>query len=279
MVATNASSIVFSTWELCESILKFLPCNDLVRAKRICLILKDVVDQTAALQQPLFLQPRTDQSVWTITRKSASGDSETDELLAGPNMARYTNKAISDGEMVTKFDVFELHPALKVYHLQSSRNISWYLRGCAKNARHLSFYDTTEVVFENIIHPVAGIPRHSSLDKMFLSQPPARHVRIALKCRCRHGIVLNHPDVHAVPNESIAIRNDVGITFGQLRDKMKLALRQCPTGFLDHLMFGRGLLVTKRQKQAIEATGELSWEGDPLFRAGIDIIDRLGLFV
>lgn len=254
-----------------------MPCDDLVRAKRVSLILKNVVDQTAALQQPLFLQPRTDQSVWTITSKSVSGDSKTDKLLAGPNMAHHTKKAISDGEMVTEFAIFELHPALKVYHLQSSRNISWYLRGCARN--QFSFYDTTEVVFDNITHPEACIPRHSSLEKMFLSQPPVRHVRIALKCRCRHGIVLNCSDVHAAPNESIAIRNDAGITFGQLRDNIKFALRQCPTAFFDHVMFGRGLPVTRRQKQAIEATGELFWVGDPLFRAGIDIIDRLGLVV
>ena len=48
-MATNASRDVFSTWELCENILKFLPCDDLVRAKRVSLILKNVVDQMIRL--------------------------------------------------------------------------------------------------------------------------------------------------------------------------------------------------------------------------------------
>ncbi|GAB7330852.1 hypothetical protein MBLNU13_g02387t1 [Cladosporium sp. NU13] len=214
-MATNASSDVFSTWELCENIIKFLPCDDLVRAKRVSSTLKNVVEQTAALQEPLFLQPRTETSVWTITT-------------------------------------------------------------CASGWNHVSCYADR---FDTIIDPAAGIPRHSSLGKMFLSQPPVNQVRVALKCRCGRTLTLKCPEEHFDPNGSIAIRNDSGVTFGQVRDCVRFALQQCATALFDYLMFGKGLPATRREKQSVEAAGPLLWESDPFLTAALATIERLGLVV
>jgi len=191
-MATNASRDVFSTWELCENILKYLPCDDLVRAKRVSPTLKNVIDQTAALQQPLFLQPRTEASVWTITTRPSDmeGSFYDDRLLAGPDMAQHVKEAILGGEIATELPIFELHPQLKLFRLHSVRYICLELRGCAKRK---SFYNTTEVGFDTITASTAGIPRHSSLD-MFLSQPPACQVRVVLICRCGRALTLKCPE-------------------------------------------------------------------------------------
>ena len=277
-MATNASSDVFSTWELCENILKFLPCDDLVRARRVSTTLKNVVDQTAALQQPLSLQPRTEASVWTITTRpsDSGGSSYDDRLLAGPNMAQHVKEAILGGEIATEIPIFELHPQLKFFRLHSVRYIALELRGCAKRR---SFYNTTEVRFDTIPDPVVGIPRRSSLDKMFLSQPPARQVMVALKCRCGRAHTLKCPEEHFDPNGSIAIRNDSGVTFGQVRDCVQFARKQCPTARFDYLMFSKGLPISRREKQSVEAAGPLLWESDPFITADLATVDRLGLVV
>lgn len=126
MAANYASSRVYPTWELCENVLKFMPCDDLARARRVCLALKNAVDRTTALQQSLFLRPCTSNSVWTMTCKSLRGIRKTDKLLAGPNLARHVKDATSEGEMATELTVFELHPALHVNRIHTSRWLGWY---------------------------------------------------------------------------------------------------------------------------------------------------------
>ena len=276
--ATNASRNAFSIWELCENILKFLPCDDIVRTRRVSTTLKNVVDQTAALQQPLFLQPRAEASVWTITTRSSDsgGSFYDDRLLAGLNMAQHVKESILGGEVATELPIFELHPELKLIRLHSVRYISLESRGCAKRK---SFYNTTEVGFDTITNPAADIPRHSSLNKMFLSQPPARQVRVALKCCCRNALTLKYPEEHFDPNGSIAIRNDNGVTFGQIRDSVQFARKQCPTARFHYLMFGKGLPVSRREKQSIEAASPLLWQSDPFITAAVATIERLGLVV
>lgn len=277
-MATNASSDLFSTWELCEDILKFLPCDDLVRARRVSPTLKNVVDQAVALQQPLFLQPRTEASIWTITTRPSDwgGSFYDDRLLAEPIMAQHVKEAILGDEIATELPIFELHPELKSFRLHSVRYISLELRGCAKRK---SFYNSTGVGFDTIADPVVGIPRHSSLDKMFLSQPPARQVRVALKCRCGRALTLKLPEEHFDPNGSIAIRNDSGVTFGQIRDCVQFARKQCPTALFNYLMFSKGLPVSRREKQSIEAGSPLLWQSDPFITADLATVNRLGLVV
>ena len=193
-------------------------------------------------------------------------------------MARYVKEAISEGEIATEIPIFELHPELKLFRLHSVRHISWHLRDCA---RRNSFYNTTVVWFDSISDQVAGIPRHSSLDKMLLSQPPFCQVSVALKCDCRRPISLTSkcPEEHFDPNGSIAIRNDSGVTFGQVRDCVQFARHQCATARFEYLMFGKGLPVTRREKQSVEAAGPLLWQSDPFLTASLATIERLGLVV
>ena len=262
MATTNASSRVFSTWELCENILDFLPCKDLARARRVCLIFKNVVDQTSALQQSLFLQPRTSRWVWTLSCKSFFRSHKTDKLLAGPSMARHVKEAISEGEMVAKLTVFELHPALHVDRIHTSRSLGWLLGCCATENSMYSFYDAADIVF-NRVNPVTDILRHSSMETMFLSQPPVLDIRFTVKCGCRSRLTSKCPCTHVsglILSEMIHIHNDTGITFGELRDRIQLELLRYPIATFNCLMFDGGFAVTSKEKQAIEAAGALSWE-------------------
>ena len=254
MASGNASSTVLSIWELRENILRFLPCDDLARARRVSPTLKKVVDESAALQQPLFLKPRTEVSRWTITSRDRERDE--DKLLAGPNMARHVKEAILRGETATEFNILELHPALMVYHTRFGCTMSMHLRDCADDSSWRSYYNATVVLFDSITDPVAGMPYYSGLDKNFLSQPPVSKVRLNLRYRRYCGSFFH-------PREELYVQNDTGITFGQLRDEIQLAHHQYPTAYVDHLEFGEGLPVTRRQKQAIEATGVLFWDCDP----------------
>lgn len=87
------------------------------------------------------------------------------------------------------------------------------------------------------------------------------------------------PEEHFDPNGSIAIRNDSGVTFGQVRDCVQFARKQCPTARFDYLMFSKGLLISRREKQSVEAAGPLLWQSDPFITADLATIDRLGLVV
>lgn len=151
MAANNASCAMFSTWELCEDILTFLPCDDLARARRFCPIFKKVVDQSAALWQSLLLSPRTSKSVWTLTGSvwTLTGKSfvegwKTDKLFAGPDMGAHVQEAISRGETITELPVFELHPVFRVKRLNLNYMLGWRLRCCTMPNPTSSLRDATE---------------------------------------------------------------------------------------------------------------------------------------
>lgn len=199
-----------------------------------------------------------------------------DRLLAGPDIAQHVKEAILGVKIATELPIFELHPQLKLFRLHSVRYISLELRGCAKRK---SFYNTTEVGFDTTTDPTAPIPRHSSLDKTFLSQPPACQVTVVLICRCGRALTLKCPEEHFDPNGSIAIRNDSGITFSQIRDCVRFARKRCPTARFDYLMFGKSLPISRREEQSVEAAGLLLWQSDPFITADLATVDRLGLVV
>jgi cytochrome c1 len=56
-----------------------------------------------------------------MTGESIREVRETDKLFAGPDMSCHVEKAISNGELVTELTVFELHPALHVKRIHTSR--------------------------------------------------------------------------------------------------------------------------------------------------------------
>jgi hypothetical protein len=228
-------------------------------------MLKNVVDQTATLQQSLFLQARTANSFWTMTSNSFWNARKTDKLLAGPDMARYVKDATSKGEMAAELTVFELHPMLHVNRTNVSQLLGWYLGCCAMENPFFSFYDAAKVEFDGI-DPATDIPRDSSVERMFLSQPPVRDITFDLKCHCigcggQLTSTCPHTDSDGLtPDQGVFIHNNTGITFGQLRDRVQRALPRYPKATLEHLMFDGGFPVTTKEKQEIEATGALSWE-------------------
>jgi hypothetical protein len=125
-----------------------------------------------------------------------------------------------------------------------------------------SFYDAADIVFDRI-DLVANVSRHSIVERMFLSQLPVRDIRFALKCRCGDWLPSACPYTHftgLTPCNRIIIHDETGITFGQLRDRVQLALVRHPTAALDYLMFGGGFAITTKEKQAMETAGALSWE-------------------
>lgn len=191
-------------------------------------------------------------------------------------MARYVKEAISEGEIATEIPILELYPELKLFRLHSVRHISWHLRDCA---RRNSFYNTTVVWLDSISDQIAGISRHSSLDKMLLGQPPVCQARVALKCLCTHPLTSSCPEEHFDRNGRIAIRNDSGLTFGQVRDCVQFARQQCATARFDYLLIGKGLLVTRREKQSVEAAGPLLWESNSFLAASLATIERLEIVV
>jgi hypothetical protein len=44
-------------------------------------------------------------------------------------------------------------------------------------------------------------------------------------------------------------------------------------------MFSKGLPISRREKQSVEAAGPLLWESDPFITADLATVDRLGLVV
>jgi hypothetical protein len=195
-----------------------------------------------------------------MTSKSFFHSHKTDKLLAGPSMARHVKEAISKGGIATKLAVFELHPALHVNRIHTSRSLGWLLGCCAMEKPMFSFYDAADVVFDSI-DPVMDIPRHSNVERMFLSQPPVRDIKFNLKCHCGGNFICSETHFAGLsPKKLITIHDDTGITFGQLRDSVQLALIRYPTAIFGHLMFGEGFAVTGKEKQAVEAAGALSWK-------------------
>jgi hypothetical protein len=226
---------------------------------------KAVIDQSTSLQQSLFLKARTSNLPWVIACRSASNAFKTDQLLAGLDMAHHIMTAISKGKLTFELSIFELHPTLCLDRHCGNCGTVWYMRQSVAEGPNFATGYPTVVLFDHRIKTLLYPPAHSSMDKTFLSQPPVRDVKLALKCRCRDSMTYLTPpcqETHFTERDLIAVHNDTGITFGQVRDSIKHALCQYPAATLDYIMFDGGLPVTMKEKQSVEAAGVLTWEND-----------------
>ena len=77
----NACQSVLSLYDLLEPILRCLDAKELLRAKRVCRQWRDTVDQTPALRQALFLEPRAN----AISSKQAAHIASREELAPVTN--------------------------------------------------------------------------------------------------------------------------------------------------------------------------------------------------
>lgn len=85
MAASNsdAAEKVASVYELLENILCYLPPEDVLFAQRVCRNWKDLIHQSAALQQTLFLKAEPVTMLW---RKDAAGKTQLVNLHGNENL-------------------------------------------------------------------------------------------------------------------------------------------------------------------------------------------------
>jgi len=193
-------------------------------------------------------------------------------------MARHIKTAISEGKLTFELSMFELHLTLYLDRHCENCGIVWYMRQSVAEGPNFATGYPTVVIFDHRINTLLYLPAHSSLDKTFLSQPPVRDVTLALKCRFRDSRTQLTPpcqETHFTERDLIAVHNDMGVTFGQVRDSIKHALFQYPAATLDYMMFDGGLPVTMKEKQSVEAAGALTWENDPSRRVRLNDVGEV----
>lgn len=248
---------VVGTFELFEQVLGYLPVKEVLRATQVCRAFKKTIENSSLLQAKLFLGPDL------TARKLAVSDSGS--LLSGARAERHIAAAEAQdnhrrtGEIALRV----IHPALKrTYVSERYKHMGAvkFAEVCVESTqngahRFLHFRDFMRTVV---------LSSTSSLDKMFLCQPPVTQATVHL--RKKH---LSLDGVfHAVP---ICVHNPQGVTFGDvlLAAQRKMGLSRevfqkvCLSGMSVDL--NEGIVVSsKARKMADKApAGELRTEDDP----------------
>jgi len=245
---------VINITELCENVLIYLSVQDLCRAKRVCRQLNTVINQSSVLKSNLFLEPRVNNTTWVIPSSELSSCDEG-SILAGPKADRYVSEAKSSGMATRELDVLELHPALTVnrYHnsLVMFGGMTYFLRHYLSDPEWYFNFCGVEVNNDRI--DIANLSVTSSLNNMYLSQPPIKKVFI-----CRNSRYVDS-NGKIWWGDSVNIQNPVGITFGQLAAAARAFKHH------DSIVFSGGVPFTREEKTTIERAGEVVGDKDPFF--------------
>lgn len=254
---------VVDTYELCEQVLSYLPIKDLSRVRGVCHKIKGVVDSSLVLQQTLFLKPRQRKTLWV----SLDGPDNA-RLLTGSKATKHIAASRSNGRATDEVEIFELHPLLFtephcrvmdfgmadfVYHykyleLSGGSNVT---RPCACPVDFISTRFDRELL---------GALHHLYLNKIFLSQPPVKEVTVDIggsDFSCRFWFFDTV--------DTITVRNNDGVTFGQLLQEIGPATRRADNDCVrfEYMYFPGGLAMMTNVKNIVETAGELFRETDP----------------
>jgi hypothetical protein len=197
----SPAQTVFTTWELCENILRNLPCMALEQIRGLNSTCNAIVSRSRSLQQTRYLEPRP-----VVFARATSASPALTQLLIELNASSY--------ELI----IIELQPILKDKGDIYSR-FSWNIHGppgsrsLAKASMGIEFRD---------IHRLAAISPRASLNDMFLSQPPVHKMRITIEGHLKR----KHRFRPFKCVEVIALDNERGITFGQVFDKIGQSIRR-----------------------------------------------------
>jgi len=180
---------------LCEQILEYLSCADLCRAKRVCHQFEAVINQSKIMRLRSSLRLRPNQIVWAILN---------DTLLTGIYAEDHIAASKAKGHPTDEPMVYELHPYLKVDHL----NVEGYQfshRPLGKGAsRDWRFYGFHEVHVGDFC--LTNFPDHFPLDDGYISHPPVTEIEVYM----RH-----------IHEDNLPVRKKDGIKFKDIRAAVK----------------------------------------------------------
>jgi hypothetical protein len=280
---------LINTFELCEQVLDYLPMEEVLLATRICRALKTNIENSSRLKAKLFLAPDL-----TIKKLAVSA---TGTLLSGVKAERAFEALASTAEQTTgsgtsillptahadhhlnsaeDFDrtdesegreiaLYKPHPWLTAGRLSDRyrrRGMVKYATVCLETRRYAS---AMYLVFncQNVLTPLSDT---SSLNKMFLCQPPAKEVSVWYPC----------PSM----NMGKTIRNETGVTIGEvIRTTSWIPSLQnvIPRGI--EVVLQGGFVANSEARDVAERAGELSPEDDPtrwLYKDGKHVLQEGG---
>ncbi|KAK3637093.1 hypothetical protein LTR56_013825 [Elasticomyces elasticus] len=266
----------FAVFEICEDILDHLGRKDLFRAQFICHIFKDTIAESSKLGRKLFVKPALAKQTlrWATT---AGGFESRGRLLAGSKAASALQEQEDtdtdspgtsevESPRIQSIQPYVLNPFL--FHLHPS-------------AKSKTVLDTAQ---EFVAGKLAGtyslgltlnkdayaLTTAMSQD-MYITQPPVKEVCLLLRKLCSH-LVCNHDNYHR-HCEGIrgldpypCVRNEEGVTFGQVLQVAAPYLNRARHGTLKYIQVVDGLPVTMVEKEFVEAAGEVTEETNRIRR-------------
>jgi hypothetical protein len=261
----NVSPIkkLVDTFELFEQVLDYLPMKEVLRATRVCRAFETNIENSSRLQAKLFLAP-------DLTIKKLAVSSK-DTLLSGVKAEQHITvvKAAgpSQGNSGGEVEFYNVHPALDRARM-SDRYTHMGMVGCAKfcipsctdTSGHRLCFISGELQMQIPKSIVSTLPETSSLNKMFLSQPPVKEIDIRYTFRELPRNCLKR----LVSARSMTICREAGIRFGDVIMDIRSAigLKELSSHFVEIYTSG-GFVVNARARVVAEMAGELCQEDDP----------------
>ncbi|GAB7330858.1 hypothetical protein MBLNU13_g02391t1 [Cladosporium sp. NU13] len=230
--------------ELCDRVLDYLPLEELFCATRVCIAFKTNIENSSRLQAKLFLA-----SDLTIKEKAVSANGT---LLSGAKAEHHiaacrSAEGSSSGEIV----LYQVHPWLQVGRLPDRYRRMGMVRYAKVCLETRGDFDVGGLSFRNR-KLIELLPDTSSINKMFISQPPAKEVSIWYPC----------PSMGMQRKERI--RNEAGVTIGEVikAARWKHGMQNLiPRGI--EVILQRGFVASVRARDVVEQSGELNVEEDP----------------
>ncbi|KAK4889023.1 hypothetical protein LTR27_012138 [Elasticomyces elasticus] len=266
----------FAVFEIYEDILDHLGRKDLFRAQFICHIFKDTIAESSRLGRKLFLKPALAKQ--TLRWATTAGDFESQGRLLAGSKAASALQGHEDADTESP-DTSEVEsPRIQSLQPYVLNPFLFHLHPWAKSKTVLG------TAQEFVAGKLAGsyslgltlnkdtyaLTTAMSQD-MYLTQPPVKEVCLLLRKLCSH-LVCNHDNYHR-HCEGIRgldpyprVRNEEGVTFGQVLQVAAPYLNRARHGTLKYIQVVDGLPVTMVEKEFVEAAGEVTEETDRIRR-------------
>lgn len=228
--------------ELCDEVLDYLAMSELLHATRVCHAFKTNIENSSRLQAKLFFAPDL------TTKKLAI--SATGTLLSGVKAEqRIAVAEAAGGSGSGEISFYEPHPWLR-----ASRLSDRYRRmGMVKYATvylETGSDDNAAALFFRQRPPITPLSDTSSLNKMFLCQPPSKEV------------TLWYPGLGMYEKKTIC--SEEGVTIGEV---VGAARRMPSEQYLIprsiEIVLEGGFAIDPRARIVVERAGELSAKDDP----------------
>ncbi|KAK4961313.1 hypothetical protein LTR10_001803 [Elasticomyces elasticus] len=117
---------------------------------------------------------------------------------------------------------------------------------------------------------ILKIPLKSPSRALFVSQPPAKEVHVNIWGQLRF---MDHEDRRGLRKwhwglaNTVTVRNEGGVKFGEIADAVRLGLRSTWNGEFENMRFADGTPVTAEQKAVMERAEEATYRIDPTAKA------------